>query len=420
MSENLQTALAGVAQLQADTLVGTFEVRCSSTRELEVLGRRVDFARICAISAFVREGGFHARGYKSPIHAIRDLWNLDHNDAQRYVTAAEHICPQITLDGQVLAPRLPASAAAFEAGTMSLRHVEKIAQVLGSKEAGRLTPADCAYVEAQLAGQAAVFDPKGLFTLGMRVVRSFDQDGPEPDDGPESEINELTITRHPDRPGGTIKGRFDNAVLFATIATLIDAKSKPTTADDQRSTGQRQAEALADICGYVLDHGDVPHAGGHRPHLNVHIPLTELENRVRTAILDFGGTITTRDLRLLACNAAVIPIVMNGDSQPLDIGRANRVIPDGMRRAVAARDRGCARCGRPASWCDVHHIVEWQNGGPTEVNNLVMLCKMHHREIHATEWIVQIADGLPEFIPPRWVDPDQIPRHSFINAPLTC
>ncbi|WP_232668864.1 HNH endonuclease signature motif containing protein, partial [Pseudonocardia sp. TRM90224] len=158
-----------------------------------------------------------------------------------------------------------------------------------------------------------------------------------------------------------IKGRFDNAVLFATIATLIDAKSKPAGADDQRSSKQRQAEALADICGYVLDHGDVPQSGGHRPHLNVHIPLAELEHRVRTAILDFGGAIATKDLRQLACNAAVIPIVMNSDSQPLDIGRSTRVIPDGMRRAVAARDRGCARCGRPASWCDIHHVVEWQN-----------------------------------------------------------
>ncbi|WP_374112195.1 HNH endonuclease signature motif containing protein [Pseudonocardia sp. TRM90224] len=101
---------------------------------------------------------------------------------------------------------------------------------------------------------------------------------------------------------------------------------------------------------------------------------------------------------------------MNSDSQPLDIGRLSRVIPDGMRRAVAARDRGCARCGRPASWCDIHHVVEWQNGGPTEINNLVMLCRMHHREIHATEWIVRMVDGLPEFIPPRYIDPDQVPR----------
>ncbi|WP_232668285.1 HNH endonuclease signature motif containing protein, partial [Pseudonocardia sp. TRM90224] len=138
--------------------------------------------------------------------------------------------------------------------------------------------------------------------------------------------------------------------------------------------------------------------------------------RVRTAILDFGGAITTKDLRQLACNAAVIPIVMNSDSQPLDIGRSTRVIPDGMRRAVTDRDRGCARCGRPASWCDIHHVVEWQNGGPTEIDNLVMLCRMHHREIHASEWIVRMVDGLPEFIPPRWVDPDRVPRRQPLHS----
>jgi uncharacterized protein DUF222 len=62
-------------------------------------------------------------------------------------------------------------------------------------------------------------------------------------------------------------------------------------------------------------------------------------------------------LRLLACDAAVVPIVMNGAGQPLDVGRAKRTIPDGLRRAVAARDRGCARCGRPPSWCEIHHII---------------------------------------------------------------
>ncbi|MEJ3658911.1 DUF222 domain-containing protein [Actinomycetes bacterium KLBMP 9759] len=185
----------------------------------------------------------------------------------------------------------------------------------------------------------------------------------------------MTITRHPDRPGGVIKARFDNAVLFDQITTLIDTESKPTTGDDRRGAKQRQAEALADICGFVLDHGDIPAAGGHRPHLTVHIPLAELEQRARTAAtLDFGGHLTTADVRMLACNATVIPIVLGGDGQPLDIGRATRVIPDGMRRAVAARDRGCARCGRPPSWCEVHH------------------------------------DGLPEFIPPKWIDPDRRPR----------
>ncbi|MEJ3655495.1 DUF222 domain-containing protein [Actinomycetes bacterium KLBMP 9759] len=66
----------------------------------------------------------------------------------------------------------------------------------------------------------------------------------------------------------------------------------------------------------MLDHGDVPAAGGHRPHVNVHIPLAELEQRARTASLDFGGYLTTADVRMLACNATVIAIVMGGKGEP--------------------------------------------------------------------------------------------------------
>jgi 5-methylcytosine-specific restriction protein A len=54
--------------------------------------------------------------------------------------------------------------------------------------------------------------------------------------------------------------------------------------------------------------------------------------------------------------------------------------------------------------------VEWENGGPTKIDNLVMLCKAHHRQIHATDWIVRIRDGLPEFVPPGWIDPTRTPR----------
>jgi Domain of unknown function (DUF222)/HNH endonuclease len=187
------------------------------------------------------------------------------------------------------------------------------------------------------------------------------------------------------------------------------------TGDDQRTAGERQAEALADVCGYVLDHGPVslvPECGGHRPHVNVLVRLDDLENRARAGCLDFGGTASPQALRMLCCDAAVVPIVMNGAGQPLDVGRATRTIPDGLRRAVAARDRGCAHpgCGRTPSRCEVHHAVPWEHGGPTTLSNLVMLCRGHHRQIHFTEWAVRIRDGLPEFIPPPWIDPAQRPR----------
>jgi len=200
--------------------------------------------------------------------------------------------------------------------------------------------------------------------------------------------------------------------MFDAIAAVIDAHAAPLTRDDDRSMAERQAEALADVCGYVLDHGDVPECGGHRPHLNVLIRLEDLENRARVACLDFGGPVAPESLRMLCCDAAVVPIVLTGKGQPLDVGRATRAIPDGLRRAVAARDRGCAHpgCGRPVSWTHCHHIVPWELGGETKLSNLVMLCAAHHRQIHSTEWVVRIRDGLPEFIPPKWLDFEQRPR----------
>jgi 5-methylcytosine-specific restriction protein A len=173
---------------------------------------------------------------------------------------------------------------------------------------------------------------------------------------------------------------------------------------------------MAEVFGYVADHGDtvvLPAVGGRRPHVNVLIRLEDLENRARAACLDFAGVATPSVLRRLCCDACVIPIVMDGAGQPLDVGRMTRTIPDGLRRAVAARDRGCAHpgCDRLPSWCEVHHVREWEWGGETRLDNLVMLCLVHHREIHTSGWVVRIAaDGLPEFYPPAWIDPLQRPR----------
>ena len=75
---------------------------------------------------------------------------------------------------------------------------------------------------------------------------------------------------------------------------------------------------------------------------------------------------------------------MSPDSQPLDIGRSSRTVPEPMRRAVIARDRHCRfpGCRRPARWCDAHHIVHWTDDGPTRVDNLILLCRHHHTLIH--------------------------------------
>ncbi|MCY7341945.1 MAG: HNH endonuclease [Pseudonocardia sp.] len=374
--------------------------------------RRVDRVAVATVASLSRRGTFAERGYGSVTSALADLLGWEHAQARRYVTVAEHVCARIGLDGTQSPARLPATAALFDTGRAGLRHVETIAKILATAAAGRLSPQVWACAEAELAAKAADYTPGQLLTYGTALVDALDQDGAEPDDHPPARTNELHLRRHRGAPGGTLKGRFDDAALYDAIATVIDAKARPLTADDDRPTPQRQAEALAEVCGYVLDHGDVPECGGRRPHLNVIIRLEDLENRARAAALDLGGTLSAESLRMLACDAAVIPIVMNGAGQPLDVGRATRTIPDGLRRAVTTRDRGCAHpgCDRTPSWCEIHHVREWEAHGETALRNLVMLCRIHHRQLHHSEWLVHIRDGLPEFVPPAWIDPEQRPR----------
>jgi 5-methylcytosine-specific restriction protein A len=115
---------------------------------------------------------------------------------------------------------------------------------------------------------------------------------------------------------------------------------------------------------------------------------------------------------MLACECGIIPVTLDATGEPLDIGRATRVIPIALRRAVAVRDHGCAYpgCHRPPVFCDVHHCQAWENGGDTALHNCVMLCRTHHRIVHSAGWTVQIRQGRPEFIPPQFIDRQQTIR----------
>ncbi|QJY49232.1 HNH endonuclease signature motif containing protein [Pseudonocardia broussonetiae] len=123
--------------------------------------------------------------------------------------------------------------------------------------------------------------------------------------------------------------------------------------------------------------------------------------------------LTPTELQTLG--TALVALLDQGGAEPDDHTPAP-VNELRLRCAVTARDRGCAHpgCDRPPSWSEVHHIHHWEHGGPTALNNLVMLCKAHHRQIHHTDWQVRTRDGLPEFVPPRWIDPAQRPRRTAL------
>jgi hypothetical protein len=101
--------------------------------------------------------------------------------------------------------------------------------------------------------------------------------------------------------------------------------------------------------------------------------------------LDHTGPVDPETSRRMACDASIRRVVMAGRSEPLDVGRRTPVISPGIRRAVILRDRHCRfpGCDRPHTWCDAHHVVHWADGGPTAVPNLILLCRRHHRTVHA-------------------------------------
>ncbi|MDL5160583.1 HNH endonuclease signature motif containing protein, partial [Actinomycetospora termitidis] len=136
------------------------------------------------------------------------------------------------------------------------------------------------------------------------------------------------------------------------------------------------------------------------------------------ALLGDATWIRPETVRQLACDAEIIPIVLGSKGEVLDVGRKSRTPPAGLRRAIWARDRHCAfpGCRRRARHSQIHHIQHWGHDGDTELDNLVCLCIYHHGLVHRSGWQIVMDQRLPWFIPPKWLDPTQTPRH---NRPWT-
>jgi HNH endonuclease len=133
-----------------------------------------------------------------------------------------------------------------------------------------------------------------------------------------------------------------------------------------------------------------------------------------TALFAFGGPVNPATIRKIACDADIIPIVLGSQGRILDIGRASRVFPPHIRKAITARDQGCAfpGCTIPAPWCEAHHITYWSRGGPTSTGNGVLLCSHHHHLIHKEHWTIEVTNQVPWFKPPPELDPQRKPRRN--------
>lgn len=222
----------------------------------------------------------------------------------------------------------------------------------------------------------------------------------------------------PYRSEGTLSQRRADALMLAFETVHADMNASigwPAESPGGRSTPHRWPRSRA------------------RAQLRIAVTLEQLREALTNSHTVEGHALSPGDLRRLACDADILPAVMAGPSELLDLGRTTRTVPNHLRDALAYRDKGCTFPGCDVSepYCEAHHILPWQEGGPTSLENLLLLCSHHHamvepppkqsRKVASHQWQPQIGpDGVPEFMTPAThPEPRQIRRNSrFHNHPL--
>jgi hypothetical protein len=321
--------------------------------------------------------------------------------------------------GTALSERWREVGAALATGSVNLAQTRVIAHALDQ------LPDDVpigvvSTAEAQLIAYAAEFGPRELRVLGRRIL---DVVAPEVGEAAEAraleaeerraaELTTLTLTRCGD--GTTrIAGRMPDASAHR-LATYLDAFTSPRRVSTGSTTGgagsttgggpieRRRGRAFCALLEH-LDPAKLPAHGGDATTVMVTMTLDQLRRELATAgVIGVSTGSTTEDrisageLRRLACNAEIIPAVLGGRSEVLDLGRTSRLFSRAQRKALRIRDRRCrARgCTISATWCEAHHLKPWALGGATDLDDGVLLCSFHHHRAHdATYEMERCPDG---------------------------
>jgi hypothetical protein len=190
--------------------------------------------------------------------------------------------------------------------------------------------------------------------------------------------------------------------LYAECRTVGAAAAGPDS--DPPTYGQQQADALALVAETALEHGLGADPRSERYQVVVHVDAGVLADPAQPgqSMLEDGERVSAETSRRLACDATRVELRHARDGSVLDVGRRTRAIPPALRRALAARDRGCRFPGCGVRRAQGHHIHHWANGGPTRLANLLSVCRRHHRALHEEGYtVVRDADGRLCFSTPR-------------------
>jgi hypothetical protein len=326
---------------------------------------------------------------------------------------------------------LAATATTLTAGEVSVAHASVLAR-------GTQDLPDHLTVEAEpvLLEAACRLDPPRLRRVLAHLRLVADPDGAD-----------RQADRHQQRRGLWLAPTWEGMVAIDglldpeaghTLLAALEPLTQPASAEAPRSGAQRRADALTELARRSLEAGRLPQSGGVRPQLTVTVDLDTLLDRPGTVGSEAGwaGPLPPETCRRLACDGALtrvvvtrhptghrdpgqveqlaerlraamalLPPVLGGaPTQPLEVGRASRVVQPAQRSALAVRDGGCVfpGCDRSVAWCEAHHLRHWLHGGPTDLTNLALLCRTHHRSVHEGGWrLARGPDGRLTASPPH-------------------
>jgi len=381
--DRLVDAVAAVADLDP----GEFDAAEAETR-LRALRPLIDqlegvFAGLTR--RFDAAGSYHDCGARSTAAWLRHQLHLTTAEARRHVQLARTL------------PSLPGTSAALAAGQIGLAHARVLGWALDQIGVQAMAAA-----ESTLVQLARLVDANDLRAAVNELRQLLDPDALERDYVAALDKRQVACVAVGD--GYHLSGFLD-AESGAIIATAIHTFARRQGVDDQRSAGQRRADALTDICRTSLETGDTPLDNGVRPHLNVVVDWTRLrtntrhpagnagnaghsgdgdgDGRVPPARLEGFGPIPDTLVAKLGCDAGIARIVTDATGAPLNLGRTARTAQPHQRRGIRIRDRG--RCRTPGCGnrlVHLHHVVHWADGGTTDIDMIVSACPRCHTMIH--------------------------------------
>ena len=409
-------------------------------------------------------------GCRNTAEFLRVRLQISVGEARSRLALAAAALPRTGIVGLPTPPACQATGFALAAGTIAARAASIITTALDKVRP--ITDTNTVQrMEAVLVRTAIETDHDFLARVAHRLVDAVDQDGAEPSEE-DLRHRQGAFLRRPRRGLHHVE-IFATTDQYEQLLTVMNTATNPRTTSnnggdsgndggtarpdpafndappvlDRRTRPQQRLDGLVGGCKTALASATLPATGGLRPQVMVTISYQDLLNRLETTAAQepryathtsqtkrlpaiagspppgtsagtgtftYTGPISASTIRKIACDAEIIPVLLGSEGRILDIGRATRIFPPHIRKALTARDQGCAfpNCTIPAPWCEAHHITYWSLGGTTSTDNGVLLCTHHHHLVHKEQWKVHVKTGLPWFTPPPHIDPHQKPRQN--------